>query len=87
MNLMFSELSSREICRMYKFFMVRFLMVLVGAFVVIAGAQYLKSQSTGYALTQAAIWAPISAVIYSLVLWRKFRKNPVCFIKEQESKN
>lgn len=72
---------------MNKFFIVRFLMALVGAFVVIAGAQYLKSQSAAYALTQGAIWAPITAAIYILVLIRKFRKNPVCFIKEDESKN
>jgi hypothetical protein len=68
---------------MYKFFMVRFLMVFVGAFIVIAGAQYLKSQSTVYALTQAGIWAPITAAVYILVLRRKFRKNPVCFIKQK----
>lgn len=71
----------------YKFFMVRSLMALVGAFIVIAGAQYLKSQSAVYALTQGAIWAPIAAAIYILVLIRKFRKSPVCFIKDEESKS
>lgn len=71
----------------YKFFMVRSLMALVGAFIVIAGAQYLKSQSAVYALTQGAIWAPITAAIYILVLIRKFRKSPVCFIKDEESKS
>ncbi len=72
---------------MNKFFVVRFLMVLAGAFIVIAGAQYLKSQNTVYALTQGAIWAPIAAAIYILVLIRKFRKSPVFFIKDEESKS
>ncbi len=66
----------------YAFWLIRFLIVLVAAFIVIAGAQYLKSQSAVFALTQGAIWAPIAAAIYLSVLIYKFRKNPVCFVKD-----
>ncbi|PUA29247.1 MAG: hypothetical protein B0W54_01195 [Cellvibrio sp. 79] len=71
----------------YKFWLVRFFLVFAAAFIVIAGAQYLKSHSMIFALTQGAIWAPITAAIYLAVLIYKFRKNPVCFIKDDEPKH
>lgn len=65
----------------YKFWLIRFLIVFVFAFIVIAGAQYLKSQNAVFALIQGVIWAPVTAAIYLTVLLYKFRKNPVCFNK------
>lgn len=72
---------------MYKFFIVRFLVAFIGAFVVIAGAQYVKSHSAIFALTQGVLWAPITAAVYISVLVYKFRKNPVCFVKDNNPKS
>ena len=71
----------------YKFWLIRFSIVFVAAFIVIAGAQYLKSQNTIFALTQAVIWAPVAAAVYLSVLVYKFRRNPLCFIRDNKPKS
>lgn len=67
-----------------KFWILRFASVLSGAFLVIFIAQYLKSDNTYYALTQASIWGPATAIIYTVVLFFKLKRNPSCALKQDK---
>lgn len=67
-----------------KFWILRFTSALVVVFFVIFIAQYLKSDSTQYALTQAVIWGPATAIIYTAVLFFKLKSNPSCVIKQDK---
>lgn len=50
----------------YTFWLKRFITILIGAFIVITGAQYLKNNDLSYALFQGAIWAPITSIIFTV---------------------
>lgn len=47
-----------------KFWIKRFLTVLVGAFVVISTAQWLKGHDLAYAVGQGGLWGSISALVF-----------------------
>lgn len=49
-----------------KFWVKRFLAVFVGAFVIIGATQWLKGHDLPYSVTQAGIWAAISATIFTI---------------------
>ena len=67
-----------------QFWILRFISVLIGASLVIFIAQYLKSDNAHYALTQAIIWGPATAVVYTSVLFFKLKRNPSCAIKQHK---
>jgi hypothetical protein len=69
------------------FWIKRATLVLVLSFFFIAGAQYLKTKDTNFALGQGAMWGAIATTTYLVVLWRKLRKNPACAVRaENESR-
>lgn len=47
------------------FWIKRFCTVLLGAFVVIAVARRIRGHDLAYAIQQGAIWAPISAALFT----------------------
>lgn len=65
-----------------KFWILRFISVLIGASLIIFIAQYVKSDSSQYAFIQSAIWGPATALIYIIVLFFKLKHNPACAIKK-----
>lgn len=60
------------------FWIRRFLTVLLSAFAIIGGAQLLKGHSPAYAATQAAIWASISASIFTVARYFQARRGKHC---------
>jgi hypothetical protein len=58
----------------------RFALVLVCAFVVIAGAQRLKGNSLHDALVDGAVWSVISAAVYTVALAYRMRKARQCAV-------
>ncbi|ACV27937.1 hypothetical protein [Kangiella koreensis] len=62
----------------YSFWIKRFFAVLIGVFVVVAVAQYLKNDDVAYALTQGAIWAPITAIIFTASRFFQARRGQHC---------
>jgi len=55
-----------------------FLVVLAGAFVVIAGAQLLKGNTLEYALSEGLLWSAISAAIFTAARAYRLRKGQYC---------
>jgi hypothetical protein len=64
----------------------RFLLVLIGAFVIIALAHLLRGRGVSYAGTQAAIWSVITATVFLIADIYKARKGQQCAVCEPESK-
>lgn len=62
------------------FWVRRFFTVLVGAFLIIAGAQCLKGHEVGYALTQGLIWALVTASIFIAARMYQSRRGQHCAI-------
>lgn len=60
------------------FWIKRFFTVLLGAFVVIAVAQRIKGHDLAYAIEQGAIWAPISAAIFTGARFFQARRGDHC---------
>jgi len=60
------------------FWIRRFLTVLIGAFVVIFLAQQLRGHDPAYAAVQASIWAPLSAVIFTITRFFQARRGQHC---------
>ncbi|MGH9586423.1 MAG: hypothetical protein ACRD3F_05690 [Acidobacteriaceae bacterium] len=60
------------------FWIRRYLLAFVSAFVVIGGAQYLKGHTLRYAITQGLIWGTITAAIYVAAAIHRFRKGCAC---------
>lgn len=67
-----------------QFWILRFFSILSGAFFVIFIAQYFKSDNAHYALTQAIIWGPATAIVYTIILFFKLKRNPSCAIKQDK---
>lgn len=65
-----------------KFWVKRFLTVLVAAFVIIMGAQMLKGHSVVYSATQAAIWSALSALVSIVAGFVQVRRGQHCAICE-----
>jgi hypothetical protein len=55
-----------------------FLVVLAGAFVVIAGAQLLKGNTVEYAVSEGLLWSLISAVVFTVARVHRWRKGQYC---------
>lgn len=62
------------------FWIKRFLTVLAGAFVVIGAAQMLKGHDLPYSVTQAAIWAAITATVFTVARFYQSRRGQHCAI-------
>lgn len=62
----------------YTFWLKRFITILIGAFIVITGAQYLKNNDLSYALLQGMIWGPITAIIFTTSRFFQARRGQHC---------
>lgn len=62
------------------FWITRFVAALLLAFVVIALGQLAQARGLQHALTQAAIWSPITAAVYLVAVWYHWRKGRRCRI-------
>lgn len=60
--------------------MKRFLVVLLGAFVIIGVVQLLKGHDVAYSVTQAAIWSTISALVFTVGRFFQARRGQHCAI-------
>lgn len=60
------------------FWLKRFFVVLIGAFIIIAGAQWLKGNDALYAATHGAIWSLISAIIFTAARFYQSRRGQHC---------
>lgn len=60
------------------FWLRRFLTVWLSAFVIIGGVQLLKGHLLTYAATQGAIWASISATIFTVARFFQARRGQQC---------
>jgi len=63
------------------FYLIRFFIILAGSFVIIVGVQFFKSQNIIFALTQGAIWSPITAAVYISALVYKLRRSSACCVR------
>lgn len=64
----------------------RFLLVLVGAFLIIALAHLLRGRGLSYAGIQAAMWSLITAIVFTIADIYKARRGQQCAVCEPESK-
>ncbi|WP_308365087.1 MULTISPECIES: hypothetical protein [unclassified Microbulbifer] len=62
------------------FWVRRFFTVLAGAFVIIFGVQMLKGYDLSYSLVQAAIWGPLSAIVFIFSRFFQARRGQHCAI-------
>lgn len=62
------------------FWIKRFLIVLVGAFVVIGAAQMLKGHDLPYSVTQGAIWGVITATVFIVARLFQSRRGQHCAV-------
>ncbi len=63
-----------------QFWVKRFVTVLLGAFIIIGGAQLLKGHDLAYAATQAAIWGALSAAVLTTARLFQARRGQHCAI-------
>ncbi|MGA7297584.1 MAG: hypothetical protein WBW92_08760 [Rhodanobacteraceae bacterium] len=63
-----------------RFWILRFLTVLAGAFVIIGLAQMLRGHDLLYSVNQAAIWSIISASVFTVSRYVQARNNQHCAI-------
>jgi hypothetical protein len=56
----------------------RFVQVLLGAFVIIAGSHLLRGRGLPYALGQGAFWAAITACVFTVSSVYRARKGQRC---------
>ena len=57
-----------------------FLVVLAGAFVVIAAARLLKGNTLEYAASEGLVWAVISATVFTVARAYRLRKGQYCAV-------
>lgn len=62
------------------FWIKRFLVVLVGAFIIIGAAQLLKGHTPDYALREAVIWGVITASVFIAALYYRLRRGQYCAV-------
>lgn len=63
-----------------RFWIKRFLTVLVGAFVIICAAQFLRGHDFRYAAVQAAVWGIITASVFTVARVFQSRRGQHCAI-------
>lgn len=61
--------------------LLRFVLAFCVAFVVLLIAQLLKSLPLSASLLHAAVWGMVSAAIFTLLGYAKYRRSPACMIK------
>lgn len=61
-----------------RFWIKRFLTVLIGAFAIIGAAQVLKGHDLRYSVTQAALWGAIAATVFTAARIHQSRKGQHC---------
>lgn len=62
------------------FWVKRFFVVLVGAFIFICGAQILKGNDLNYSITQGGVWALITASVFTISRIYQTRRGQHCSI-------
>lgn len=62
------------------FWIRRFLVVLAGAFLLIAAAHLLRGRGMDYALTEAGLWAAICAGVFTGARWYQSRRGQPCAV-------
>ena len=62
------------------FWIKRFLLVLVVAFVVLFGVELAKGHSQAAALQFAGVWAVVTGTVFSLASYVRYRRNPACWL-------
>jgi hypothetical protein len=62
------------------FWIKRFFIVLVGAFIIIGVTQMLKGHDLPYAVTQGAIWGAITATVFTVARVIQSRRGQHCAI-------
>lgn len=62
------------------FWIKRFLIVLVGAFVIIGAAQMLKGHALLYSAAQGAIWGAITATVFTAARFFQSRVGQHCAV-------
>lgn len=60
------------------FWIKRFLVVLMGAFVIICMAQVLRGHDWAYSATQGAIWGVLGAAVFTVARYRQAKKGQHC---------
>lgn len=60
------------------FWIKRFLVVLMGAFVIICMAQVLRGHDWVYSATQGAIWGVLGAAVFTVARYRQAKKGQHC---------
>ena len=63
-----------------RFWIERFITVLVGAFAIISTAQLLKGHDLAYSVTQGATWGAISATVFTVARFFQARQGRHCAI-------
>ena len=63
-----------------RFWVQRFFVVFVGAFLVIAVAQFLKHHDLSYALKNGLIWAGVAAAVFTVARIYQSNKGQNCAI-------
>lgn len=62
------------------FWIKRFLTVLVGAFILIGASQVLKGHTVAYSMTHGAVWAFVSAAVFTAARYWQSRRGQHCAI-------
>jgi hypothetical protein len=62
------------------FWVRRFVVVFAGAFVVIAGVQFLKGHTLDYSVTEGLLWSVITATVFTAARIYQSRKQQHCAI-------
>jgi hypothetical protein len=63
-----------------KFWIKRFFMVLLAAFVLISAAQMLKGHEFGYSAAQGAVWGIVAASVFTIARVFQSRRGQHCAI-------
>jgi hypothetical protein len=62
------------------FWIKRFFIVLLGAFVIITAAQMLKGREPEYSLMQGAVWGAVSALVFTVARYFQSHRGQHCAV-------
>jgi len=68
-----------------RFWIRQFLLALVGAFLLIGASHLIRGRGVDYAIREAALWAVLTAVVYTVVFAVNLRRRPSCPIDSSKS--
>jgi uncharacterized membrane protein len=63
------------------FWIKRFVLSFVVAFAVLLVVQWLKRGSIHEAITYGLLWGAITAAVYTLVGYIRYKRNPACMVR------